>query len=159
MALLEQIDESTASTTTSALGQFGEALAAKYLLANGYRLVMTNFKVPIGRNTNGAQVTGEIDIIARDGETLCFVEVKARRSDEFTGPLSAVNLRKQRQITRAARVYRRTFGLGDIVQRFDVVTVLMVGEPKIELVKGFWSEAKFRKKQWAGDVWDGMGHI
>ncbi len=156
MSLEEQVDESLARTDTSAVGQLGEALAAKYLLENGYRLVMTNFKVPIGRNTNGAQVTGEIDIIAFDGETLCYIEVKTRSSSEFAGPLAAVTLRKQRQITRTARVYRRTFGISDIEQRFDVVTILMDEPPQIELIKGFWSESRFKKKQWSGDIWDGL---
>lgn len=153
MALLDNAEQRGNSRS---LGEFGERLAVGHLLANGYRVVMTNFKVPIGRNTNGAQVTGEIDIIAFDGETLCYVEVKTRSSSEFAGPLAAVTLRKQRQITRTARVYRRTFGISDIEQRFDVVTILMHEPPQIELIKGFWSESRFKKKQWSGDIWDGL---
>ena len=89
---------------TSFIGKTGEEMAARFLLKNGYDLVVSNFKVPIGRNRKGVQVSGEIDIIALDGEVLCFVEVKTRSSDEFSTPLSAVDLRKQRQITRTARV-------------------------------------------------------
>ncbi len=140
--------------STRSLGDLGERIAAKYLESNGYRLVIANFKVPIGRNANNAQVTGEIDIIAFDGETLCFIEVKTRSSDEFASPLSAVNLRKQRQIIRTSRVYRRMFGIRDISHRYDVVTIVMGRNPTVELIKGFWSEAKFKKRAWTGDIWE-----
>lgn len=139
---------------SSLTGRTGEDLAAKFLVENDYRIVLSNFKVPIGRNTRGVQVTGEIDIIALDSGVLTFIEVKTRRSDIFAGPLSAVDLRKQRQITRTSRIYKKVFGLYDMPFRFDVVTVLMKhGEPpRIELVKGFWTESKFRKRSWSGDI-------
>src|SRR5260221_1300981 len=94
---LEQASGTTVSPTVS-LGDSGEALAARFLRRSGYRLVVANFKVPVGRNSIGAQVTGEIDLIALDGETLCFVEVKTRRSEEFTPAITNGDLRKQRQI-------------------------------------------------------------
>ncbi len=138
---------------TRGTGSEGEKLAAGLLEKNGYLLVMANFKAPIGRNRNGAQVTGEIDLIALDGETLCFVEVKTRSSRDFGGPLTAVDNQKQRQITRTARVYRRIFGVFDVPHRFDVVTVVLSakGTPEIELIRGFWTEAKFRKQSWTSD--------
>ena len=137
------------------LGDRGEALAANFLVNNNYRLVVSNFKVPVGRNSKGVQVTGEVDLIALDEGTLCFIEVKTRRSDEFTPVITNVDLRKQRQIIRTAKVYRRIFGIRDIVHRFDVVTVLMPkhSEAVIELVKGFWSENKFRKQRWNDQAW------
>jgi putative endonuclease len=140
---------------TELLGQQGEALAAQYLIENGYRIALTNFKVPVGRNSQGAQVTGEIDIVALDGEILCFVEVKTRRSAEFTPVITAVDLRKQRQITRTARIYRRIFRVFEMPYRFDVVTVLMprTGEPEIELSRNFWDESKFRKHSWHREMW------
>src|SRR5688572_21702667 len=145
MAFVEQ-DNRLPLESTRTLGDLGERLAAEHLAKSGYRLVLANFKVPIGRNTNEAQVTGEIDLIAFDGDMLCFVEVKTRSSDEFAEPISAVNLRKQRQIIRAARVYRRVFGIRDIKHRYDVVTIVIGNdEPRVELVKGYWSESKFRK--------------
>ncbi|MGE3466652.1 MAG: YraN family protein, partial [Pyrinomonadaceae bacterium] len=117
--------------------------------------VVSNFKVPVGRNRRGAQVTGEIDIVALDGETLCFIEVKTRRSDEFTPVITAVDLRKQRQITRTSRVYRRIFGVMDVEYRFDVVTVLIpkYADPQIDLTKAFWTEAAFRKRSWGYQSW------
>lgn len=135
------------------VGERGEELAAEFLISNGFRLVIANFKVPIGRNSIGAQVTGEIDLIAIDGETLCFVEVKSRRSDDFAPIIAAVDRRKQRQITRTARVYRRIMDLDEMPFRFDVVTVLIPenGKPEIDLTRSFWTEAKFKKKTWRGD--------
>lgn len=143
------------SSPRISLGARGEALAANYLISEGYRIVVTNFKVPVGRNSKGVSVTGEIDIIALDGDTLCFVEVKTRRSEDFTPIITSVNLRKQRQIIRTAKVYRRIFGVRDVPYRYDVVTVLMPrgGDTEIELTRGFWSEAKFRKAQWNDEIW------
>jgi putative endonuclease len=142
-------------TITSEIGDRGERLAADYLRANGYHLILANFKVPIGRNRTGASITGEIDIIALDGETLCFVEVKTRTSIDFAEPHANVTRRKQRQISRTARVYRRIFGLADLAYRYDVVSVILERgrEPRIGLLKGFWSESKFRKKVWSGDIY------
>lgn len=139
----------------TSLGARGEALAADHLISKGYRIVVTNFKVPVGRNSKGVSVTGEIDIIALDGDTLCFVEVKTRRSDEFTPIITSVNLRKQRQIIRTAKVYRRIFGVRDMAYRYDVVTVLMPkhGDTEIELTRGFWNEVKFRKAYWNDENW------
>jgi putative endonuclease len=147
--------DSPKSSRNISFGDRGEALAAEFLVRNGYRLVAGNFKVPVGRNGKGVQVTGEIDLIALDGETLCFIEVKTRRSDEFAPVITNVDLRKQRQIIRTAKVYRKIFGIRDIKYRFDVVTVLMPkhAEPEVELIKGFWTEGKFRKNTWKNQIW------
>lgn len=138
------------------LGARGERLAAELLTKYGFRIVVANFKVPVGRNSKGVQVTGEIDIVALEGDTLCFVEVKTRRSDEFTPVITAVDLRKQRQITRTARVYRKIFGIREMEYRFDVVTVLMPkhAEPEIKLARAYWTEAKFRKNTWNHRIWN-----
>jgi putative endonuclease len=148
-------DKREAVARSSWFGMRGEILAAEFVAREGYQVVMANFKAPVGRNSKGVQVTGEIDLIARDGETLCFIEVKTRRSEDFGGPLSAVDLRKQRQITRTARVYKRIFGLIDIKQRFDVVSVILEKDldPRIELSRGFWTEGKFKKTTWNHEIW------
>ena len=155
--ILSIIDKDNGSqpSSTSALGERGEKLATEFLVARGYRIVVANFKVPVGRNSKGVSVTGEIDIIALDGETLCFIEVKTRRSDEFAPIIAAVDLRKQRQITRTARVYRRIFDVWDMKHRFDVVTVLMPkhSEPVIDLKQGFWNEGSFQKRTWSHETW------
>ena len=136
------------------LGLKGELLAASLLEREGYRIVMTNFTAPVGRNSRGVQVTGEIDIIALDAETLCFVEVKSRTSDAIAAPLASVDLRKQRQITRTSRVYKQLFGISDMQHRFDAVTVLLekATTPKLDLYRGFWTEAKFKKRAWSDEV-------
>ena len=142
-------------STRADIGATGEQLAADYLERNGYTLVLSNFKVPIGRNTRAVAVTGEIDIVALDGDQLCFVEVKTRLSDKFAEPLASVTTRKQRQITRTARVYRRIFRLTQVPHRFDVVSIVLTqnAEPKLDLIKDFWTEGKFRKKSWSGDIY------
>jgi Predicted endonuclease distantly related to archaeal Holliday junction resolvase len=147
---LLSLTDSDPLSSSRKLGDLGESLAAEFLIKNGYRLVVANFKVPIGRNRNDAQITGEIDLIALDGDMLCFVEVKTRSSDDFAEPSAAVNLRKQRQIIRTARVYRNIFRLREMEYRFDVVSIVIKkgSLPKIELTKAFWNESKFRKKVW-----------
>jgi len=138
---------------TRRVGEAGEKLAARFLIKNGYRLVLANFKVPIGRNSRGVSVTGEIDLIAFDADVLCFVEVKTRSSAEFAAPIAAVDIRKQRQITRTARMYRKTFRLAGIKFRYDVVSIILKKDkqPDIEIFKGFWNETKFRKKFWTDE--------
>jgi putative endonuclease len=142
------------NTNSSYVGQFGEELAAQFLVRRGYRLVIANFKVPIGRNMRGVSVSGEIDLIALEEKKLCFIEVKTRSSDQFAAPIAAVDLRKQRQITRTARVYRKLFNTKNEF-RYDVVSIVLnkSGKPKIELFQNFWTEAKFRKKLWNDEIW------
>jgi putative endonuclease len=143
-------DNDSAETNSSAVGRIGEETARLFLLKNGYRLVTANFKAPIGRNSRGATVEGEIDLIALDGDVLCFVEVKTRSSDDFASPLAAIDLRKQRQIIRTARVYRKIFDVRAVKFRYDAVSVVLADRerPKIELFRNFWTEDKFRKKAW-----------
>ena len=140
------------------LGQEGERLAARFLDEHGYRLVVANFTVPVGRNTRGAEVTGELDLVALDGETLCFVEVKTRRSNELFEPSAAVTLRKQRQITRTAKIYRRLCNVFGMPYRDDVVSVLKpaAGDPSIELIKGFWDDSKFKKRSWSREIYNDL---
>jgi putative endonuclease len=140
-----------------ALGQRGERLAAEHLERLGYALVASNFRLPVGRNLRGALVQAEIDLIAYEGATLCFIEVKTRASDWFAAPEANVDLRKQRQISRAARAYRRTFGLADAPYRYDVVSVILppidergvAARPRLEVLRDFWTDEKFRKRRWA----------
>ena len=141
--------------TASQIGERGETLATNFLLKNDYRIVCANFKVPVGRNRRGAMVTGEIDLIGYDEDILCFIEVKTRSSDDFASPLAAVDLRKQRQIIRTAKVYRKVFNLHDIRFRYDAVSVVLREKtrPEIEIFKNFWNEAKFKKKFWADEIW------
>jgi putative endonuclease len=138
------------------LGQRGEHLAADYLQCLGYTLVVSNFTLPVGRNLRGVLVQAEIDLIAYEASTLCFIEVKTRASDWFAAPAANVDLRKQRQIARIARIYRRMFDLTGEPYRYDVVSVVLPPEdesgktppPRLELLRNFWRDDKFRKRRW-----------
>jgi putative endonuclease len=143
------------------LGRRGEALALEFLERAGYRIVAANFRIPIGRNTRDITVNAEIDLVAYDGPVVCFIEVKTRASDEFAPPQVNVDLRKQRQIARAARGYRRMLGLIGSPYRYDVVTVVLPSfaeqirtEPRIELLKNYWTDEKLRKRNWHDARWD-----
>ena len=109
---------------TKALGTLGEEVAVRHLEAMGYRVVERNYRCR----------TGEIDCVAVHRGTLVFVEVKARRNARYGGPLEAVDERKRRRMTRAARQFVHDHRLGDVAQRFDVVAVWMGGpEPTVEV--------------------------
>ncbi len=95
-------------------GKQGELSAATYLQEKGYTVVTQNYNCRYG----------EIDIIAKDGHTLVFVEVKTRSSKAFGSPLAAVGYRKQQQISKTAFAYLSEHQLDDIDARFDVVSIL-----------------------------------
>jgi putative endonuclease len=142
------------------LGKLGEAYAAVYLDQVGYQLVAANFTIAVGRNLRGAIVNSEIDLIAYDGPTLCFVEVKTRTSDWFAPPQVNVDRRKQRQIARAAKAYRRMLQIEDEPYRYDVVTVILGDEasatttPTVELLKNYWRDEQFKKRHWHERFYD-----
>ncbi len=152
------IDEEEADEVAPhlALGWRGEHLAAEFLESEGYRLVAANFKLPVGRSLRGALVQAEIDLVAYENATLCFVEVKTRASAWFAAPEANVDLRKQRQIIRAARAYRWFFNLFHAPFRYDVVSVIappaaddgQTPLAHIELLRNYWTDEKFRKRRW-----------
>jgi putative endonuclease len=153
--------EANTSTRTAShldLGKRGEELAAAYLEQLGIRIVAANFVVPVGRNRIGVVINAEIDLVAYDGATLCFIEVKSRMSDWFAPPEANVDRRKQRQIARAARGYRRIFELESAPYRYDVVTVVLPAEeqqsPDVQLLRNYWQEDQLRKRTWSERYWD-----
>ncbi|HEY6188811.1 MAG TPA: YraN family protein [Pyrinomonadaceae bacterium] len=156
------VDKAVELAPHLALGRRGESLAALHLERAGYRLVASNFTLPVGRNRRGAVVQAEIDLIAYDGPVLCFIEVKTRASDWFAAPEANVDLRKQRQITRAARSYRRLLGQTGAPYRYDVVSVVLppaetdapAPRPRLELLKNFWTDERFRKRRWSDAPYD-----
>ena len=95
------------------LGDRGENRAARYLREQGYKILLRNFRCPLG----------EIDIIARDGRTLVFVEVKTRTADDPL-PEDQVNAAKQHQITKAGKYYLSRYGVPQPPSRFDVIAVV-----------------------------------
>ena len=154
---------STATSGVSqqlALGRRGEEFAAAYLQQRGYRIVAANFALPVGRNRLGVSINVEVDLVAYEGETLCFVEVKSRASDWFAPPQVNVDRRKQRQIARAARAYRRMFGLVGEPYRYDVITIVFgepeneLNAPEIQLLRNYWTEDQLRKRSWSDRYYD-----
>ncbi len=108
------------------LGKKGEEAAAGLLKDNGYKILLKNYKAR----------SGEIDIIALDTDTICFVEVKTRQSDRLGTPSEAVSAPKQRQISKAALTFLKERNLLDKKARFDVVSVLYSKEePQLDLIK------------------------
>jgi putative endonuclease len=107
-------------------GEAGEALAARLLRKKGYKIVATNYRTQLG----------EIDIIARDGDTLVFIEVKARHSGRFGSPKWALTPRKQRKISMVALYYLKTTGQSDAKARFDVVSIRSDAVcPEVEIIR------------------------
>ena len=108
------------------LGKQGEDLACRELRRRGYAVLARRFRTRFG----------EIDIIARDGDTLVFVEVKTRRSGRFGGAVAAVHFRKQRRLINMARSYLMGCRGTEPPCRFDVVGVtLSAGErPVVEVL-------------------------
>ena len=95
------------------LGERGEKAAARYLQRKGYHILACRVDQPLG----------EVDIIAVDGRTIVFVEVKTRKSADAGHPTEAVDERKQRRLTQAALAYLKPHGLLEYSSRFDVVAV------------------------------------
>lgn len=101
---------------TNRLGRVGEELAVRYLQGLGYAIEARNWRAAV------ADVRGELDVVARDGPTLVFCEVKTRRRSGSIGAFAAVGFAKQRQLRRLAALYLA--GRRDCVDvRFDVVAV------------------------------------
>lgn len=125
-------------------------MALNYLTKSlGYKLVAKNFRVPLGRGLRGQKLTAEIDVIAYDEDTLVFIEVKTRTSDEFVQPERAVDLRKQRQIARAARRYRQLMKVYDEPYRYDVLTILQSSEfHEVELLRGYFDDRIFQRSRY-----------
>ena len=98
-----------------ATGKWGERTAARFLKRKRYRIL--GLRVRVG-------VRGEIDIIARQGDVLVFVEVKTRGSEAFGRPLAAVDRRKRRVLSRAAVRYLAKLRNPRVLFRFDVVEVI-----------------------------------
>jgi putative endonuclease len=99
-------------TDNKSLGPQGEDLAIKYLQAKGLKIILRNYKTPIG----------EADIVAHDKDTIVFVEVKTRSSSQFGEPFEAVNERKRDKLKKIAMYYQKQQGK-EIMVRFDVVSI------------------------------------
>lgn len=102
------------------IGREGEDVAASYLMQKGYRIVARNWRY-------GPK---EIDIVARDGETMVFVEVKTRSTLAFELPQEAVTKKKMKNLVEAADAYMLQYNI-ELEGRFDIVGVLNGNPPKV----------------------------
>jgi putative endonuclease len=108
------------------LGKFGEDLARERLKDLGYRILKTNYRCSLG----------EVDLVARDGDVLVFVEIKTRKSESLGQIKEVVNRRKQSQLSKVALAYLKSNNLWGSKARFDVVAIRLIGGKKeIEIIK------------------------
>ena len=118
-----------------ALGLDGEDMAHRHLQRAGLIVVARNYRTPGG--------SAEIDLVARDGATLVFVEVKTRETDEFGAPDRAIDPVKRDKIRRAALNYLRRSGHDSNWVRFDTVAIVAsrrhAGAPRIDHIRDAWS--------------------
>ena len=106
-------------------GEKGESMAARYLKTTGYKIIEKNYRTQLG----------EIDIIAQDGKTIVFVEVKSRRSVQFGSPKWAITPQKQRKISMVALQYLKKTDQSSAKARFDVVTIIATRDKQtIEII-------------------------
>ncbi len=113
-------------------GKKSEAIAVKHLKKQKYKILEENYRTRLG----------EIDIIAKDGDTIAFIEVKSRRSDHFGHPKGAITPQKQRKITMVALQYLKATGQSNARARFDVISIsLLQNKPEIELLKNAFETA------------------
>jgi putative endonuclease len=112
------------------LGKRGEALAAELLEGRGWQILRRNFRV--GRR--------EIDLVARRGEVVAFVEVKTRGGPEFGHPFESITPRKQRGIAAVADGWIQRFGDPSDIYRFDAVAVMAPPRctPRVEHLENAW---------------------
>lgn len=111
---------------TNTFARRGEAAASDALIRRGYRIVERNCR----------SRWGELDVVAYDGDTLVFVEVKARRTEQFGDPAYAVDREKQQRIVRLAQRYLSRRRLGEPLCRFDIVVVdeRAAWTPRVEVI-------------------------
>jgi putative endonuclease len=114
--------------TTNAVGQYGEDLAARYLVDNGFTI--------LDRNWRCAQ--GEIDIVAREQQTLVVCEVKTRRGLNYGSPLESITYRKLTKLRQLVGQWLRQHDLRPGEVRIDIVAVLLPhhGVPSVDHVRG-----------------------
>ncbi|MBW1704393.1 MAG: YraN family protein [Deltaproteobacteria bacterium] len=114
------------------LGRFGEDLAFKEIKDLGYKRIIRNYRCPLG----------EVDLIAKDGDTLVFIEVKTRKGRSLAYAKEAVNDKKRRQLSKVALFYMKSNNLNEVRARFDVVAVSLAGgDQQVEVIRNAFESA------------------
>ena len=108
------------------LGKLGEDLALKKIKRLGYKCITRNYRCSLG----------EVDLIARDGESLVFIEIKTRKGKSLGYAKEAIDSRKRRQLSKVALAYMKSNNCSDAKSRFDVVAInLSDEEDQIEVIR------------------------
>ena len=109
-------------------GQESETAAVKYLKKKGYKIIERNFKTTYG----------ELDIIAKDKDTIAFIEVKARKNQNFGSPKESITYTKKKKLSKSALYYLKSSKQMNVKARFDVAIIKSFTDlenPDIELIK------------------------
>jgi putative endonuclease len=96
-----------------ALGEWGERLAESHLLSKGYAILARNWRVQ----------EGEVDLVAQDGQTIVFAEIKTRRSRSYGEPEQSITASKRRRLRQASWAYLEAHGLLEAAWRIDVIAI------------------------------------
>ena len=139
------MDNSTPRTSNSRIesGHAGEESACQLLLSKGYEIITRNVRYKFG----------EIDIIAKDGSILCFVEVRSRENSRFTDPKASIRADKQAKIIRSAALYLQKNYKTPPLCRFDVVSIIGYGcMQKQELIKNAF-QLSIEPRRRSGSPW------
>jgi len=129
--LLSKNSYNKGNKTAVSIGALGEEAAALALRKKGYKIIERNYRCKMG----------EIDIIAKDGEYTCFVEVRLRKNNSFGSPADSINDGKRQRIIKTAQLYAIEKGIFDTPMRFDVVLINAVAEEnslknvRLEIIK------------------------
>ena len=108
------------------LGRRGEELALKKIKRLGYKCIARNYRCPLG----------EVDLIAKDGDTLVFIETKTRKGASLACAKEAIDARKKRQLSKVALAFMKANNCCEVKSRFDVVAVSLHGDQeRIEVIK------------------------
>jgi len=108
------------------LGQRGEAIALKKVKKLGYKCIARNYRCPLG----------EVDLVAKDGNTLVFVEIKTRRMKSLGYAKEAITEKKKRQLSKVALAYMKANNCSHMKSRFDVVAINFInGKSEIEVIQ------------------------
>lgn len=102
-------------------GRYGETLAAQHLQTKNYRLIARNWRCPVG----------EIDLIARDGDTLVFVEVRTRHGERLGTPEESITPRKQARLIELAQTYLSEHNAFDQPWRIDVIAIALDQQQRV----------------------------
>jgi len=124
------------------IGDLGEKIAARFVQSQGGKVIFRNYRGPKG---------GELDIVARDKDTLCFIEVKTRtEKSEIRRPIDAVNIKKRHYIVRGGKSWLKLLKDPNVIWRYDVIEVILQqGEkPMVNWVKEAFTEQSIEPRSY-----------